>query len=97
MLGEKPKDFKARSVFASVSASASDGTRWVFLAAILSTVFMIAGPKSWGDGNHELFEGAYAKFQVSGSGDRFHENRTDPALARWTVYHSSLLITCNSI
>ncbi|TCJ01294.1 ABC transporter ATP-binding protein [Cytobacillus praedii] len=35
----------------------------VFVAAILSTIFMIAGPKIMGTAITELFEGAYGKFQ----------------------------------
>jgi ATP-binding cassette subfamily B protein len=35
----------------------------VFLAAIMSTIFMIVGPKIMGNAITELFEGAYGKFQ----------------------------------
>jgi len=64
MLGEKPKDFKQtfkrllrylRPRRAALTA--------VLLAAILSTVFMIAGPKIMGIAITELFEGAFAKFR----------------------------------
>ncbi|MEW8975297.1 MAG: ABC transporter ATP-binding protein [Exiguobacterium sp.] len=64
MLGEKPKDFKATFrrllLYLRPRRTALIG---VFLAAILSTVFMIAGPKIMGTAITELFEGAYAKFQ----------------------------------
>jgi ATP-binding cassette subfamily B protein len=64
MLGEKPKDFKA--TFRRLLRYLRPRRRaliGVFLAAILSTVFMIAGPKIMGTAITELFEGAYAKFQ----------------------------------
>lgn len=44
----------------------------VFFAAILSTVFMIAGPKIMGNAITELFEGAYGKFmKVPGAAINF--------------------------
>ncbi|WP_290716977.1 MULTISPECIES: ABC transporter ATP-binding protein [Exiguobacterium] len=64
MLGEKPKDFKAtfRRLLRYLRPRRM-ALVGVFLAAILSTVFMIAGPKIMGTAITELFEGAYAKFQ----------------------------------
>lgn len=64
MLGEKPKDFKATfSRLLRYLRPRRTALVGVFLAAILSTVFMIAGPKIMGTAITELFEGAYAKFQ----------------------------------
>ncbi|MEI4463040.1 ABC transporter ATP-binding protein [Exiguobacterium indicum] len=64
MLGEKPKDFKTtfRRLLRYLRPRRT-ALVGVFLAAILSTVFMIAGPKIMGTAITELFEGAYAKFQ----------------------------------
>ncbi|MFL0201096.1 ABC transporter ATP-binding protein [Exiguobacterium acetylicum] len=64
MLGEKPKEFKAtfRRLLRYLRPRRT-ALIGVFLAAILSTVFMIAGPKIMGTAITELFEGAYAKFQ----------------------------------
>jgi len=64
MLGEKPKDFKAtfRRLLRYLRPRRT-ALIGVFLAAILSTVFMIAGPKIMGTAITKLFEGAYAKFQ----------------------------------
>ncbi|MBF8153979.1 ABC transporter ATP-binding protein [Exiguobacterium sp. TBG-PICH-001] len=64
MLGEKPKDFKAtfRRLLRYLRPRRT-ALVGVFLAAILSTIFMIAGPKIMGTAITELFEGAYAKFQ----------------------------------
>ncbi|WP_294739278.1 ABC transporter ATP-binding protein [uncultured Exiguobacterium sp.] len=64
MLGEKPKDFKAtfRRLLRYLRPRRT-ALVGVFLAAILSTVFMIAGPKIMGTAITELFEGTYAKFQ----------------------------------
>ncbi|WP_294748632.1 ABC transporter ATP-binding protein [uncultured Exiguobacterium sp.] len=64
MLGEKPKDFKAtfRRLLRYLRPRRT-ALVGVFLAAILSTVFMITGPKIMGTAITELFEGAYAKFQ----------------------------------
>ncbi|MFP3894871.1 ABC transporter ATP-binding protein [Exiguobacterium indicum] len=64
MLGEKPKDFKTtfRRLLRYLRPRRT-ALAGVFLAAILSTVFMIAGPKIMGTAITELFEGAYAKFQ----------------------------------
>lgn len=64
MLGEKPKDFTAtfRRLLRYLRPRRT-ALIGVFLAAILSTVFMIAGPKIMGTAITELFEGAYAKFQ----------------------------------
>ncbi len=64
MMGEKPKNFKAtfRRLLGYLKPRRT-ALIAVFIAAILSTVFMIAGPKIMGTAITELFEGAYAKFQ----------------------------------
>lgn len=63
MMGEKPKAFKVtfRRLLAYLKPRRNTLIA-VFVAAILSTVFMIAGPKIMGIAITELFEGAYAKF-----------------------------------
>lgn len=63
MMGEKPKEFKVtfRRLLAYLKPRRNTLIA-VFVAAILSTVFMIAGPKIMGIAITELFEGAYAKF-----------------------------------
>ena len=63
MMGEKPKAFKVtfRRLLAYLKTRRNTLIA-VFVAAILSTVFMIAGPKIMGIAITELFEGAYAKF-----------------------------------
>lgn len=63
MMGEKPKEFKVtfRRLLAYLKPRRNTLIA-VFAAAILSTVFMIAGPKIMGIAITELFEGAYAKF-----------------------------------
>ncbi|MCA0979547.1 ABC transporter ATP-binding protein/permease [Exiguobacterium aestuarii] len=62
-MGEKPKEFKVtfRRLLAYLKPRRNTLIA-VFVAAILSTVFMIAGPKIMGIAITELFEGAYAKF-----------------------------------
>ncbi|MCT4785045.1 ABC transporter ATP-binding protein/permease [Exiguobacterium aestuarii] len=62
-MGEKPKAFKVtfRRLLAYLKPRRNTLIA-VFVAAILSTVFMIAGPKIMGIAITELFEGAYAKF-----------------------------------
>ncbi len=64
MMGEKPKDFKGtfRRLLRYLRPRKQALTA-VLLAAILSTVFMIAGPKIMGIAITELFEGAFAKFR----------------------------------
>ena len=63
MMGEKPKAFKVtfRRLLAYLKPRRNTLIA-VFVAAILSTIFMIAGPKIMGIAITELFEGAYAKF-----------------------------------
>lgn len=63
MMGEKPKAFKVtfRRLLAYLKPRRNTLIA-VFGAAILSTIFMIAGPKIMGIAITELFEGAYAKF-----------------------------------
>ncbi|WP_285800783.1 ABC transporter ATP-binding protein [Exiguobacterium sp. s22] len=63
MTGEKPKEFKVtfRRLLAYLKPRRNTLIA-VFVAAILSTIFMIAGPKIMGIAITELFEGAYAKF-----------------------------------
>ncbi len=64
MMGEKPKNFKVtfRRLLGYLKPRRT-ALIAVFIAAILSTIFMIAGPKIMGTAITELFEGAYAKFQ----------------------------------
>lgn len=63
MMGEKPKEFGVtfRRLLGYLKPRRNTLIA-VFVAAILSTVFMIAGPKIMGVAITELFEGAYAKF-----------------------------------
>ena len=63
MMGEKPKEFGVtfRRLIGYLKPRRNTLIA-VFVAAILSTVFMIAGPKIMGVAITELFEGAYAKF-----------------------------------
>jgi len=64
MMGEKPKAFKETFFRLLRYLKPRRNTLIaVFVAAILSTVFMIAGPKIMGIAITELFEGAFAKFQ----------------------------------
>ncbi len=64
MMGQKAKDFKGtlRRLLAYLKPRQNQLVA-VFFAAILSTLFMIAGPKIMGTAITELFEGAYGKFQ----------------------------------
>jgi ATP-binding cassette subfamily B multidrug efflux pump len=64
MTGQKAKDFKGtlRRLLAYLKPRQNQLIA-VFFAAILSTIFMIVGPKIMGTAITELFEGAYRKFQ----------------------------------
>ncbi|USK55404.1 ABC transporter ATP-binding protein/permease [Cytobacillus solani] len=64
MMGQKAKDFKGtlRRLLAYLKPRRYQLAA-VFVAAILSTIFMIVGPKIMGTAITELFEGAYGKFQ----------------------------------
>lgn len=64
MGGQKAKDFKGtlRRLLTYLKPRRNKLVA-VFFAAILSTIFMIAGPKIMGTAITELFEGAYGKFQ----------------------------------
>ncbi|MGG3451099.1 ABC transporter ATP-binding protein [Domibacillus aminovorans] len=64
MMGQKAKDFKGtlRRLLTYLKPRRNQLLA-VFFAAILSTVFMIVGPKIMGTAITELFEGAYGKFQ----------------------------------
>ncbi|WP_078411018.1 ABC transporter ATP-binding protein [Priestia abyssalis] len=64
MMGQKAKDFKGtlRRLLTYLKPRRNQLIA-VFFAAILSTVFMIAGPKIMGTAITELFEGAYGKLQ----------------------------------
>ncbi|MFY0758849.1 ABC transporter ATP-binding protein [Metabacillus dongyingensis] len=64
MMGQKAKDFKGtlRRLLAYLKPRRNQLIA-VFFAAIMSTVFMIVGPKIMGNAITELFEGAYGKFQ----------------------------------
>ena len=61
--GKKAKDFKGtlRRLLGYLKPRQNQLIA-VFLAAVLSTVFMILGPKIMGNAITELFEGAYGKF-----------------------------------
>ncbi|MEH7384402.1 ABC transporter ATP-binding protein [Bacillus sp. JJ1521] len=64
MMGQKPKNFKG--TFKRLLTYLKPRRKQliaVFLAAIMSTVFSIIGPKIMGDTVTELFEGAYGKVQ----------------------------------
>ena len=63
MAGKKAKDFKGtlRRLIGYLKPRRNSLIA-VFFAAILSTVFMIVGPKIMGNAITELFEGAYGKF-----------------------------------
>ena len=63
MAGKKAKDFKGtlRRLIGYLKPRQNQLIA-VFFAAILSTVFMIVGPKIMGNAITELFEGAYGKF-----------------------------------
>ena len=73
MKGQKAKDFKGtlRRLIGYLLPRRNSLIA-VFFAAILSTVFMIAGPKIMGNAITELFEGAYGKFmKVPGAAINF--------------------------
>lgn len=73
MAGKKAKDFKGtlRRLIGYLKPRRNSLIA-VFFAAILSTVFMIAGPKIMGNAITELFEGAYGKLTgVPGAGIDF--------------------------
>ncbi|PAW27634.1 ABC transporter ATP-binding protein [Peribacillus frigoritolerans] len=64
MMGQKAKDFKGTlKRLLSYLKPRRNRLISVFLAAIMSTIFMIVGPKIMGNAITELFEGAYGKFQ----------------------------------
>ncbi|MBP2243305.1 ATP-binding cassette subfamily B protein [Cytobacillus eiseniae] len=64
MMGQKAKDFKGTLKRLLVYLKPRKYQLLaVFIAAILSTVFMIVGPKIMGTAITELFEGAYGKLQ----------------------------------
>lgn len=64
MMGQKPKDFKGTfKRLLSYLKPRRNQIIAVFLAAIMSTVFSIVGPKIMGDTVTEVFEGAYGKLQ----------------------------------
>ena len=72
MPGEKPKNFKATfKRLLRYLKPRQNRLISVFIAAILSTVFMIVGPKIMGMAITELFEGAYNKLTGSGTGIDF--------------------------
>ncbi|MBY0123679.1 ABC transporter ATP-binding protein [Bacillus sp. S/N-304-OC-R1] len=73
MAGQKAKDFKGtfRRLIGYLKPRRNQLLA-VFLAAIMSTVFMIAGPKIMGNAITELFEGIYGKLKgVPGAGIDF--------------------------
>ena len=63
MAGQKAKDFKGtlRRLLGYLKPHRMKLLA-VFIAAVLSTVFMVLGPKIMGNAITELFEGAYGKF-----------------------------------
>ncbi len=64
MMGQKPKDFKGTfKRLLSYLKPRRNKLIAVFLAAIMSTVFSIIGPKIMGNTITEVFEGAYGKIQ----------------------------------
>lgn len=72
MPGEKPKNFKATfKRLLRYLKPRQNRLIAVFIAAILSTVFMIVGPKIMGMAITELFEGAYNKLTGTGTGIDF--------------------------
>lgn len=75
VMGQKPKNFKGTlGRLLTYLKPRRNQLIAVFIAAILSTVFTIVGPKIMGDAITLLFEGAYAKFQgVSGAAIDFPE------------------------
>ncbi|WP_028391276.1 ABC transporter ATP-binding protein [Bacillus cihuensis] len=64
MMGQKAKDFKGtlKRLLLYLKPRSTQLIA-VFIAAILSTIFMIVGPKIMGIAITELFEGAFQKFQ----------------------------------
>lgn len=62
MAGQKAKNFKGtiRRLLSYLNRSRNQLIA-VFFAAVMSTIFMIAGPKIMGNALTELFEGAYGK------------------------------------
>ncbi|MEC0275846.1 ABC transporter ATP-binding protein [Peribacillus frigoritolerans] len=73
MMGQKAKDFKGTlKRLLTYLKPRRNRLISVFLAAIMSTIFMIVGPKIMGNAITELFEGAYGKFQgISGAAINF--------------------------
>ncbi|HJF34292.1 MAG TPA: ABC transporter ATP-binding protein/permease [Sporosarcina psychrophila] len=74
MAGKKAKDFKGtlRRLIGYLKPR-RNALIAVFFAAILSTIFMIAGPKIMGNAITELFEGAYGKLTgISGAAIDFN-------------------------
>ncbi|MED3759646.1 ABC transporter ATP-binding protein [Peribacillus frigoritolerans] len=64
MMGQKAKNFKGTlKRLLTYLKPRRNRLISVFLAAIMSTIFMIVGPKIMGNAITELFEGAYGKFQ----------------------------------
>ncbi|WHX63969.1 ABC transporter ATP-binding protein [Peribacillus frigoritolerans] len=64
MMGQKAKDFKGTlKRLLTYLKPRRNRLISVFFAAIMSTIFMIVGPKIMGNAITELFEGAYGKFQ----------------------------------
>ncbi|PKF90298.1 ABC transporter [Bacillus sp. BA3] len=64
MMGQKAKDFKGTlKRLLTYLKPRRNKLISVFFAAIMSTIFMIVGPKIMGNAITELFEGAYWKFQ----------------------------------
>jgi ATP-binding cassette subfamily B multidrug efflux pump len=64
MMGQKAKNFKGTlKRLLTYLKPRRNQLIAVFIAAILSTIFMIVGPKIMGTAITELFEGAYGKFQ----------------------------------
>lgn len=64
MMGQKAKDFKGTlKRLLGYLKPRRNKLISVFFAAIMSTIFMIVGPKIMGNAITELFEGAYGKFQ----------------------------------
>ncbi len=64
MIGQKAKDFKGTlKRLLTYLKPRRNKLISVFFAAIMSTIFMIVGPKIMGNAITELFEGAYGKFQ----------------------------------
>ncbi|KOR78554.1 ABC transporter [Bacillus sp. FJAT-21352] len=75
MMGQKAKDFKGTlKRLLTYLKPRRNKLISVFFAAIMSTIFMIVGPKIMGNAITELFEGAYGKFQgIPGAAINFDE------------------------